>query len=78
VCGQEDKGWKFHTQPIVSAEQEGNPEMTVFRAPVAGYPTDGWFVEMVCIECPNCGFMSFIGAKAVEDYMSSTEQGIYE
>ncbi|WP_163003805.1 hypothetical protein [Pseudomonas viridiflava] len=74
TCETLKPGWKFHTMPSAEGDPPSNPKMSIFRAPVSGYSTSNYFVEMVCIECSTCAHMNFIGVVAVQAYLSGRER----
>lgn len=61
VCGQSG-GWKFHAE---AKEKGQNPKMIIFEMPVQSVPGKKAWVESVCIECPKCANINFLGAAAI-------------
>ncbi|MEJ5039961.1 hypothetical protein LOY33_13120 [Pseudomonas sp. B21-036] len=71
VCGQ-DEGWKFHAE---AKSKEENPKMTIFEIPVQGDPSVKSWIDSVCIECPKCATMNFLGANAVAAFTAERAKG---
>lgn len=64
VCGQ-DEGWRFHAE---AKPKEKNPRMTIFEVPLKSKPGERAWIDSVCIECPNCATLNFLGAASIADF----------
>lgn len=64
VCGQSE-GWKFH------AESSGeNPQISMFEIPAQSKPGHKSWIEAVCIECPKCASMNYLGASTILKFIA--------
>lgn len=64
VCGQSE-GWKFHAE-----SNDKNPKMSMFEMPARGKPGHRAWVDAVCIECPNCADMNYLGVSTVLKFIA--------
>lgn len=64
VCGQSE-GWKFHADQ----KDSKNPRMSILEMPVQSKPDIEAWIEAVCIECPKCASMDYLGASTILQFI---------